>query len=484
MIVTTKNGKLQGIEENGMLTFKGIPFAKAPVGELRFKPPVPADPWEGVLDALQFGNRSLQTTEQVYKDGINLSEDCLNLNIWTPAIDHKKRPVIFYIHGGGHFSGSNSDKFFDGPHLIRGREAVMVAPNYRLGALGYLYLADILGEEYKDSGNCGLLDQILALKWVNENIADFGGDPDMVILMGQSAGGKSVANIMVTPAAKGLFHRAIIQSGSVQCIRDTHTATMLAELVLEKLGVADTPKEVLKKSGEEVIAAQKEAYEVIDRAHLFGPVMDGLTILEEPKEYIEKGRVGDIPVLIGYNKEELYYSDPDYNPSDEESIATFQRCYGKNWEIVFRKYQAYKKEYSAATAFDMVQTLCIYGNASISLTQLLTTAGNKVWSYRWDYGGVTGRAQHFSEMPYLFGYITEEGGKVYDQTEEAIARKMNETWMNFICKGSPEHNKIPKWQPCTTSEIGYRMHMDKEFHLEQINLCDYDQELPMQVIKL
>jgi para-nitrobenzyl esterase len=484
VIVTTKNGKLRGVEEKGMLTFKGIPFAKAPVGELRFRPPVPAEPWEGILEANQFGNRSLQTAEQEYKDDLGFSEDCLNINIWTPAIDHKKRPVIFYIHGGGHFSGANSDKFFDGPHLIRGREAVMVAPNYRLGALGYLYLADILGEEYKDSGNCGLLDQILALKWVKENIAVFGGDPDMVILMGQSAGGKSVANLMVTPVAKGLFHRAIIQSGAVQCIRDTHTATMLAKIVLEKLGVADTPEEVLTKSGEEIIAAQKEAYEVIDRAHLFGPVLDYRTIMERPKQYIESGKVGDIPVLIGYNKEELCYSDADYNRTDKESIAAYQRCYGKNWEIVYRKYQEYKKEYSAATAFDMAQTLCVYGNATISLTQLLAAAGNKVWSYRWDYGGVTGRAQHFSEMPYLFGYITEESGKDYDQVEEAIAKMMNETWMSFVCKGSPENSNILKWHPCTTGEIGYRMLLDKEIHLEQINLRAYYQELPMQVIKL
>jgi para-nitrobenzyl esterase len=119
MIVSIKNGKLCGLEENGMLTFKGIPFAKAPVGKLRFKPPVPVEPWEGILEANQFGSRSLQTTEQEYKDNLCFSEDCLNLNVWTPAIDNKKRPVIFYIHGGGHFSGANSDKFFDGPHLIK-----------------------------------------------------------------------------------------------------------------------------------------------------------------------------------------------------------------------------------------------------------------------------------------------------------------------------------------------------------------------------
>jgi para-nitrobenzyl esterase len=484
LVANTKYGKVSGQVESGMISFKGIPFAKAPIGELRFKPPVPVEPWDDIYIAHRFGNRALQTGEQEYQDDLKFSEDCLNLNIWTPALDHGKRPVIFYIHGGGHFSGANSDEFFDGPHLIRGREAVMVSANYRLGAFGYLYLGDILGEEYKDSGNCGLLDQLLALMWVKDNISAFGGDPDQVVLMGQSAGGKSVANLMVTPAAKGLYHRAIIQSGSVQCIRDTHTATELAKVVLNKLEVADTPADILSKSGAEIIAAQKAAYEVIDRGHLFGPVLDGITMKERPEKYIEEGNIIDIPVLIGYNKEELCYSAPDYARAEEESIAAFQRSYGNNWEIVYRKYQDYKKEYSAATAFDMTQTLCVYGNATIALTQLLSEAGNKVWSYRWDYGGVTGRAQHFSEMAYLFGYTLEESHKGYDKKDKALATMMNETWMSFICKGNPVNEYISEWHPCMSSEMGYRMHLDKEYHMEQINLHSYYQEMPMQVIRL
>ena len=168
MIIETKSGKVEGYPENGMIAFKGIPFAEAPVGKLRFKPPVPAAPWNGILKADKYGKRSLQTQEQGYCDEIGFSEDCLNLNVWIPDSSATKRPVIFYIHGGGHFSGANSDPFFDGPHLIKDREAVMVAPNYRLGALGYLYLKDYLGDEYADSGNCGLLDQILALRWVHD----------------------------------------------------------------------------------------------------------------------------------------------------------------------------------------------------------------------------------------------------------------------------------------------------------------------------
>lgn len=483
MIVATKSGKISGIEENGMLAFKGIPFAKAPIGKLRFKPPVPIEPWAGIAKAVEFGNRSLQIADEACKDNISFSEDCLNLNVWTPAIDNKKRPVIFFIHGGGHVSGGNSDMFIDGPHLIRGRDSVMVAANYRLGALGYLYLGDILGEEYGDSGNCGLLDQILALQWVKDNIAAFGGDPDMVVLMGQSAGGKSVANLMVTPAAKGLFHRAIIQSGSVQCIRDTQTATNITKLLLERLGISDRPEQILTRKGEEILAAQKDLYEVIDSAHLFGPILDGRTIMEEPKIYIEKGKLGDIPVLIGYNKEELFYSDSSYDPTEDEIKVAFKRCYGENWKIALHKYQELKNNYSSQIAFDKTQTLCVYGNATISLTQMLIAAGNKVWSYRWDYGGEIGRAQHSSEIPYIFGYIKDNDRK-YDEVIETLSKQMNETWMSFICNGSPENKNIPAWPHCDDAKIGYRMHIDEVFHLEEINLNSYYHEFPLQVIKL
>jgi para-nitrobenzyl esterase len=215
-----------------------------------------------------------------------------------PDSDTKKRPVVFYIHGGGHFSGANSDTFFDGPHLIRDKEAIMVAPNYRLGALGYLYLKDYLGEEYADSGNCGLLDQICALKWVHDNIEAFGGDKDNVILMGQSAGGKSVANLMVTPAAKGLFRRAIIQSGATQCIRDMHTASKLASVMMKELGLKKAnAEEILTMDGEKIIEAQKRAYKQINAGHLFGPVLDGRTILETPEEYVKNGKIGE---FLGY----------------------------------------------------------------------------------------------------------------------------------------------------------------------------------------
>lgn len=485
MIIETKSGKVEGYPENGMIAFKGIPFAKPPVGELRFKPPVPAEPWEGVYKADKYGKRSLQTEEQGYCDEIGFSEDCLNLNIWIPEREGNKRPVIFYIHGGGHFSGANSDTFFDGPHLIQGREAVMVAPNYRLGALGYLYLKEFLGEEYADSGNCGLLDQLLALKWVHENIEAFGGDKNKVILMGQSAGAKSAANLMVTPAAKGLFHRAIMQSGATQCIRDTHTATRLAEIILKELGLKKANAgEILSMDGEKIIEAQKRAYQQVNIGHLFGPVLDGRTILETPEDYIQEGKVGDIEVLIGYNRQELYYSDPEKEKTEEEVVQAFRAAYGSNWKLALERYRQFCKTESTAEAFDHVQTEFVYGNATLRLTQLLAANGVKTWSYLWNFTG-NKTPYHFTEMPYIFNYSAEESeGKGYDRQDAAYCALMNETWMSFILNGNPENVLLPKWLPCTTSEMGYRMYFEERPHLEQFNLRSYYLKLPMQVIRL
>ena len=484
MIIETKSGKVEGYQENGMIAFKGIPFAEAPVGKLRFKPPVPAAPWNGILKADKYGKRSLQTQEQGYCDEIGFSEDCLNLNVWIPDSSATKRPVIFYIHGGGHFSGANSDPFFDGPHLIKDREAVMVAPNYRLGALGYLYLKDYLGDEYADSGNCGLLDQILALRWVHDNIEAFGGDKDMVVLMGQSAGAKSAANLMVTPSAKGLFRRAILQSGATQCIRDPHTATKLTGIILKELGLKKSnAEEILTMNGEKIIDAQKRAYQKVNIGHIFGPVMDGRTILEAPEDYIKGGKTGELEVMIGYNSQELYYSDPQKEKTEEEIVYAFRSCYGLNWKIAMERFRQFSKTESISEAFDHVQTEFVYGNAALRMTQLLAENGVKTWSYLWNFTG-NHIPYHFTEMAYIFDYTLEESEKGYDRRDAAYCALINETWMSFIINGNPENVLLPKWLPCTTSEMGYRMYFDERPHLEQFNLRSYYLKLPMQVIRL
>jgi para-nitrobenzyl esterase len=217
--VSIHHGKLEGDEQNGLFVFKGIPFAAPPVGARRWMPPEKPAAWTGVRDARRFGavahqnKLMLSALSAMVVDG-EQSEDCLTLNVWTPALDGKRRPVMVWIHGGGFTIGSGSQPIYDGSALARRGDVVLVTVNYRLGPLGYLRLADVTGGKIAASGNEGMLDQVAALEWVRDNTDEFGGDPGNVTIFGESAGGMSVGTLLAMPAARGLFDKAIPQSGA------------------------------------------------------------------------------------------------------------------------------------------------------------------------------------------------------------------------------------------------------------------------------
>lgn len=247
MIIQTQSGALRGKPDRGMFSFLGVPYAAPPVGELRFRPPQPPEPWTGVRDAYHYGPRCPQPDMgdmEIFPDGLPDSEDCLHLNIWTPGTEGPLRPVVFQIHGGGSFRGCSHSSYYDGPNFCNGYDVVYVSINYRLGLFGYLYLGELLGEEYAASGSLGLMDQIAALQWVRDNVAAFGGDPDNITLMGHSAGAKSVSNIIISPRSKGMFRQAIIQSGSIQCLRTKETSAIVTERILRELEIK--PKDAAK----------------------------------------------------------------------------------------------------------------------------------------------------------------------------------------------------------------------------------------------
>jgi para-nitrobenzyl esterase len=274
-VVATSRGRLQGVEEQGVVVFRGIPFARAPVGPLRFQPPEPAAPWNGIRDARRFGPAAPQNAAEMgplFRLGIGeTAEDCLRLNVWTPAPDGARRPVLVWIHGGAFVLGAGSQLLYDGATLARRGDVVVVTINYRLGALGFLHLPTRLGGALRATGNEGLLDQIASLEWVRDEIASFGGDPGNVTIFGESAGSMSCATLLAAPRAQGLFHRAILQSGAANYVWPREVAAGVADAFLASLG-AETPEALLTAPPERMLAAQRRVFVslMLGEDHLLG----------------------------------------------------------------------------------------------------------------------------------------------------------------------------------------------------------------------
>ncbi len=263
VLVETRRGPVRGASEGGLAVFRGLPFARPPVGPLRFRPPEPPSPWSGVRDAARFGPSAAQNGALIgplMSLGITRTgEDCLYLNIWTPAADRGRRPVLVWIHGGAFILGSGSQLLYDGATLARRGDVVVVTINYRLGALGFLRLRDRFGERLPAGGNEGLLDQVAALEWLRDEIAAFGGDPGNVTIFGESAGAMSCATLLGVPRARGLFHRAILQSGAANFLWPRDTATRVTDHVLADLAVS-SPEELRAADPARLLAAQRRLF--------------------------------------------------------------------------------------------------------------------------------------------------------------------------------------------------------------------------------
>jgi para-nitrobenzyl esterase len=264
-VVETSYGRLRGAEADGVLVFRGVPFARPPLGKLRFQPPERPEPWSGLRDATRFGPAAPQRAGMlgpVFRLGIGeTSEDCLYLNVWTPGLDGARRPVFVWIHGGAFVIGAGSQTLYDGAVLARRGNAVVVTINYRLGALGFLRLRELSRGALQVTGNEGLLDQLAALEWVRDEIAAFGGDPGNVTLFGESAGAMSCAALLGTPRAQGLFHRAILQSGSANYVSPADVAARLAHALLAELGLGPDVVHALRELPvERLLAAQQRLF--------------------------------------------------------------------------------------------------------------------------------------------------------------------------------------------------------------------------------
>lgn len=472
MIVNIKNGLIEGVFQNNQYVFKGIPYGEAPIGEKRFNKIEPKKPWNGVLSCKEYGDVCPQNTlENQGKIG---SENSLSINIWTKSLESSKKPVVLWIHGGGFTRGTGSDEKQSGVNFADDN-IVYVSLNYRLGVLGFLDLESILGKEYKSSGNNGILDIIEGLKWIKENIEFFGGDKDNITVMGESAGAKCIGALLVTPLAKGLFNKAILESGSFQAIRDKNTAEKITGRFLNLVGInKDNKEKLFSLSCEEILEAQNRiSNSQPGMLQVFGPVIDGEVFPYEPMEAINKGVGSKVPLLIGTNLKEsnLYLLFSEDLRNKKENIV--KDIFGNNYKNVFQSYNNIKNK--DEETWQRVLTNYMYKLYSYRLANKFASLGEDVYLYRFDWEGTVGPC-HAQELPFVFK-VTGNEPIIFNLKEEdlPLGEKMNMYWKNFIKYGNPNGDNLQAWDKLSENNKPL-MVFNKEITTEKLD-SNWDDEL-------
>jgi len=480
-IVDTKLGKIQGHSEKGLVVFKGVPFAKPPIGDLRFRAPQPMDSWSDVFDANEFRDDAPQPDsplEGLFSTPRDKSEDCLYLNIWTPAIDSQKRPVMVWVHGGGFTTGGGARDVYSGSKIALRGNVVVVTINYRLGVLGYFYIP-------RETANVGMLDQVAALRWVNENIENFGGDPNNVTIFGESAGGFSVSTLITMPAAKGLFQRVIAESGACHpIVYNAKTARSASRNFLKRLKVEDIDG-LRKIPVKKIIRTQTKVLRLNEATGLpspFWPIVDGDSIPEHPMESLRKGYAKGIDLLIGTNQDEMKLWNalrPTGKEMTEDEMMQRARMIfgflGKSEDQakeLIEKYKLARKgkfsnspdELTAAIGTDLMFRISAIRMAEAHLPHQPNTY---MYLFNWPSPAFNGKlgSCHAVEIPFVFG--THKNPKMdvlvgSGPETDILSEKMMDAWIAFAKTGDPSHEKIPKW-PRYDTETRATMLIGKEF---------------------
>jgi para-nitrobenzyl esterase len=450
-IIETTAGRVRGTAmADGAAVFKGIPYAWAP----RLAPPQPPVAWTGVRDAVEFGPQAPQVPgflEQAF--GLAdwpMSEDCLSLNVWTPAPGDPdaRRPVLVWIHGGAFTNGTGAVPWYDGTAFAR-NGCVLVTINYRLGALGFLHLADLDGERFAGSGNLGLLDQVAALGWVHANIGSFGGDPGGVTIFGESAGGASVASLLACPAAAGWFRGAIAESAAFLQLRDRDAATLAAERLLAALDLGPgDPAGLLEVPLERLLAAQSTTFTGPELFTAFAPTPDGTVLPTPVLDALAAGAGADVPFVLGTNRDELYLFtalDGRATSLDAAGLAAVaeRHARGDAADLV----AAYTAARPGATPGQLATSIAGddgFWRPALDVATARAALDAPTWMYRFDwatptFGGLLG-ACHGVEIPFVFDSIAEPSAEVFlgDGPERAtIAGAVHGAWVRFAATGEP-----------------------------------------------
>jgi para-nitrobenzyl esterase len=468
VVVETDRGRVEGQDAGGVQVFRGIPFAKPPVGALRFCAPQPAEPWTGVRDASAFGPSAVQSAMLFPLPGMDVGrtdEDCLYLNVYTPAADGQRRPVMVWIHGGGFVIGSGAQSIYDGTPLVRRGDVVLVTINYRLGPLGFLDLADLCPEIEGAVGNAGSRDQVAALEWVQRNVSAFGGDPGNVTIFGESAGGMSVGTLLGAPSARGLFQRAIAQSGASHNFHTRESATRAATVFLETLGLspAEAGRELRNMPARKLVDSQQQTmFKLAGSAGLlpFQPLVDEDFLPEPPLEAVRSGHAAGVSLLTGTTRDEwklFVFLDPDVPRIDEAGLVAKlrQRIPGADPEALVATYRNARQGRAPVdppSLFFAIETDRIFRIPAIRLAETQRVHEAQTFMYRFDgespaFGGTLG-ACHAVELPYVFGNHRMAGAEQFvgsGPEVDALAERTMDAWLAFARSGDPAHGGLPAW---------------------------------------
>jgi para-nitrobenzyl esterase len=474
-VVETNYGKIRGETVEGIHVFRGIPYGGDTAGKNRFMPPTRPEPWAGVREAVAWGHVAPQPPASGNIDYTRMTawmekpggegEDCLVLNVYTPGLnDGAKRPVLFSIHGGGYTSGTSGNPAFNGVPLAQYGDVVVVTINHRLGCLGYLHLGD-LAPEFPTSGVVGMLDCVAALEWVRDNIERFGGDPGNVMIFGQSGGGGKVCHLMVMPEARGLFHRAAVQSGARVSSATRESANEIAERMLKQIGISKSRVRELKEIPLEMMIGAQAA-----TGARFGPFVDGQVVPSHPFDPTAPETSAEVPLIVGTNLHDFGFTSSDFDLDEEGLRAQASAIFGSAGDHVLAAYRAADPDSSPYLLLARMITDCGTRRNSIAVAERKAALGRApayMYLFTWPsapYGGKFGSV-HGTEVPLFFHNVNAWPITGTGPEALAMADKLASAYVSFARTGKPSVPGTGEW-PAYTPATRSTMILDLESRIE------------------